>query len=230
MEVAPIDALLIRTFKLHPPTSRRRPQHRSKFFPGKSALLAMPTSLRVRKVNTNSFHHNLIIISPLSVPMEQPPPPSSTSTLFMFGLSVIDCTLGSANTQPSPPLEIPMDSIKTEYHPHSGRPHRIEKFEDYTERNTTNTPSPPTNPWRPFQSKLDFEFAEVALEACLTKKQVEKLISIIQRCQTGEDQMNIGTHKQLRETWDEASSLLTPVSNIALVLPLYTKLNLYRDL
>ena len=135
------------------------------------------------------------------------------------------------NTQSSPRLEIPIDSIKTEYHPSSGRPFHVENFEDYEERNMTNTPSPPiNNPWRPFQSKTDFEFAEVALEACLTKRQVEKLISIIQRCQTGEDHLNIGTHKQLYETWDQASSLLTPVSKIALVLPLYAKLNLYRDL
>lgn len=122
-----------------------------------------------------------------------------------------------------------MDSIKTEYHPHSRRSLRIENFEDYKERNITNTPSPSANPWRPFQSKTDFEFAEVALEACLTKRQVEKLISIVQRCQTGQDHLNIGTHKQLCEKWDQASSLLTPVSNIALVLPLYTKLNLYHD-
>jgi hypothetical protein len=123
-----------------------------------------------------------------------------------------------------------MDSIKTEYHPRSGRLNRIENFEDYKERTTTNMPSPPTNPWRPFQSKLDFKFAELALEACLTKKQVEKFISIVNRCSTGEEHLNIGSHKQLCEAWDQASSLLTPVSDIALVLPLYTKLNLYRDL
>jgi len=133
------------------------------------------------------------------------------------------------NAQPRPSPKIPIDSIKTEYHPHSAWPHRIENFEDYTERDTTNIPLPSPDPWRPFQTKLDFEFAEVVLKACISKAHAEKLISIIHRCQAGEEHLNIGSHKQLCETWDNASSLLTPVPNLALVLPLHTKLNLYCD-
>jgi hypothetical protein len=36
---------------------------------------------------------------------------------------------------------MPIDSIKTEYHLHSGRPTRIEKFEDYRERTVMDIPS-----------------------------------------------------------------------------------------
>jgi hypothetical protein len=168
-----------------------------------------------------SFHSNQSDVAQdvvcTTVPTEQLPVPSAPSS-------------PAVSARPSSNLNIPIDSIKTEYHPHSARPHRIEKFEDYKERDTTNIPLPSTDPWRPFQSKVDFEFAEIVLEACLSKNQAEKLISIVQRCQTGDEQLNIGSHKQLCETWDQASSLLTPVQNFALVLPLYTKLNLYHDL
>lgn len=93
-----------------------------------------------------------------------------------------------------------------------------------------DTTLPPANPWRPFKSKLDFEFAELALEASLSKRQVEKMISIIRQTQSGEDHFNIHSHQELHEAWNQASALLTPVSKVAIVLPVYTELNLYGHL
>jgi hypothetical protein len=147
-----------------------------------------------------------------------------------------ECLTGSQYSRDSAPTlsksgsshTTPIDAIKTEYHPHSGRPPCLENFENYRERIVlTDTTHFSADPWRPFQSKLDFEFAELALEASLSKRQVEKMISIILRTQSGEDRFNIHSHRQLSEAWDQASALLTPVSQVAIVLPVYTELNLY---
>lgn len=126
--------------------------------------------------------------------------------------------------------DLPFDSIKTEYHPSSGRATRIERFEDYREHDAAAADPPHTSePWRPFCTRTDFEFAEVALEACLNKRQVEKLIQIIYRCKSGEDEFTITNHKHLCETWTQASALLTPVSNFTFFLPVFSNLNLYPD-
>jgi hypothetical protein len=59
----------------------------------------------------------------------------------------------------------------------------VDRFEDY--KNRDNIPQPNIinpRPWWPFQSQTDFEVAELALEAALTKKQTEQLIKCLMRC------------------------------------------------
>jgi len=116
--------------------------------------------------------------------------------------------LGSSQAPGGPEI----GSIRTEYHPNSGRSTKIESLEDYFER-TSKPVSPPedSEPWRPFRSRADFEFAKLALEAALTQGQVEQLIQLFGKCIQGEDSFNLKSHQDLRETWDAASLLLTPV-------------------
>lgn len=118
--------------------------------------------------------------------------------------------LGSSQAPGSSGLEI--GSIRTEYHPNSGRSTKIESLEDYFEH-TPKPVSPPddSEPWRPFRSRADFEFAKLALEAALTQGQIEQLIQLFGKCIQGEDSFNLKSHQDLRETWDAASVLLTPV-------------------
>ena len=52
-------------------------------------------------------------------------------------------------------------------------------------------------PWEPFGSYSKFEFAEVTLNAALNKKQIEKLLKIIQRCIKEEDGFDLKSHKDL---------------------------------
>ncbi|KAF8197090.1 hypothetical protein BJ912DRAFT_1020953 [Pholiota molesta] len=109
--------------------------------------------------------------------------------------------------------DIPIDAIKTEYHDKSGRKNlvRIDKFEDYRDQDIASKLSVPiTDPWLPFQSRMDFEFAEVAFEACLNRRQIDKLIQIIHRAKSGEDKFNITTYQQLCDNWNQAASCLTP--------------------
>jgi hypothetical protein len=66
-------------------------------------------------------------------------------------------------------------------------------------------------PWKPFDSCADFEFAEIALEAALNKKQVDNLVKIIRRCVEGGDSFNLKNHKDLVSLWKDASVLVSPV-------------------
>lgn len=106
-----------------------------------------------------------------------------------------------------------IDDIRTEYHPNSGRGVKVETFENYREHTFKHNSNPEiTEPWRPFQSRTDFEFAELALDAALTKAHVDRLIQLVERCISGQDSFNLTNYQDLSKTWDAASTLLTPVS------------------
>ena len=92
----------------------------------------------------------------------------------------------------------------------------MDRFEDY--RSHDDIPEPNIinpQPWWPFVSRTDFEVAELALEAALTKKQTEWLIKCLMRCARGQDSFNITSHNDLQNTWETASQLHTPVANFA---------------
>ena len=117
-----------------------------------------------------------------------------------------------------PELSIPpLDAIKTVYHPSSGRSPRIVKFEDYREQEE-NLPdlAHNTEPWKPFQTKADFEFAELAHEAFMTENQIERLIKLIHSVANNEDKFTFKNNRDLTEAWGKASNLLTPVRLISL--------------
>ncbi|EPQ59880.1 hypothetical protein GLOTRDRAFT_103770 [Gloeophyllum trabeum ATCC 11539] len=103
-----------------------------------------------------------------------------------------------------------VDDIKIEWHPHSGRPPEIHRFADYR-REVDSTPAPPpdSEPWRPFQSRLDFEFAELALRAGLTKAETDTLFTLCHRAVAGEP-FTLRDHAELTVTWESASFKCTP--------------------
>lgn len=110
------------------------------------------------------------------------------------------------------------DDIRIEYHEKSGRAAKMSRFEDYCVREPVKVQPLPyslasdSKPWSPFKSLADFEFAEVALEAALNKTQIEKLIKITKRCINGDDVFNLVSHKEVCETWNDASAMVSPVS------------------
>lgn len=107
------------------------------------------------------------------------------------------------------------DDFRTEYHEKAGKPPKVSRFEDYHLHNIPNAPPIQTTsgdaPWKPFDSRADFEFAEIALEAALNKKQIDHLVKIIRRCVEGEDSFNLKNHKDLDSLWKDASVLVSPV-------------------
>lgn len=114
-----------------------------------------------------------------------------------------------------------LDAIKTVYHPSSGRSSCTVNFEDYREQeeNLCNSAYDITEPWQPFKTRTDFEFAELAHETFMTQNQIEKLIKLIHFVADNKGEFTIKNHKDLTETWQKASNLLTPVMLIIFQAP-----------
>ena len=101
-----------------------------------------------------------------------------------------------------------------EYHPHSERPARIltpEEFKGVSDHNPDPTAPPDDEPWRPFSTREDFDFAELAHDTKLNQKQIERLIDIFNRCQKSPGPFTIRKHSDLKYSLEEASKLLTNV-------------------
>jgi hypothetical protein len=112
-----------------------------------------------------------------------------------------------------------LHEIKISYHPASKRPEqRFGINEDLPSMSTSTTVSQPSDPaatqapWHPFHSRLDFEIAELSLNAHLNKADTENLLSIIRRCIETPEQFTLSSHKDLSEYWDLARSMTDSVS------------------
>ncbi|KAG2090296.1 hypothetical protein BD769DRAFT_1679723 [Suillus cothurnatus] len=103
-----------------------------------------------------------------------------------------------------------VDDIQIRYHPNSGRPMQVHHFEDYRCGPGAPVVSPTIDPepWCPFCTCIDFEVAELAHEAALTHKQIDRLIGLIHcsRCEL----FTLQNHKDVQNMWDAASYKLTP--------------------
>jgi hypothetical protein len=103
--------------------------------------------------------------------------------------------------------------IKIDYHPNTKRVPDIISFKTYQARKKPKKPKLNTKkPWMPFGTRSEFEFAEVALRAGLTKNQVNALIQVMQRCIEGEDSFKIRDHDHLCTIWNTGAILHTAVS------------------
>jgi len=105
--------------------------------------------------------------------------------------------------------------IKIVYHPASKHPEKhIRVDEDLPSASAVGGPGQPNakQPWLPFRSRLDFEIAELALNAHLSKADTEHLLSIIQRCIQDPEQFTLQGHKDIAEYWDLARSTADGVS------------------
>jgi hypothetical protein len=107
-----------------------------------------------------------------------------------------------------------MNNIKVEYHPHSGLPTRVEPLNKYRERER-NRPVVDREPWKPFRTRSDFEFAEIALEAALNQAQTDTLIKFVRRCISKPTSFTLNNHSELCQMWELASNKLTAVSLIS---------------
>ncbi|KAG2108167.1 uncharacterized protein F5147DRAFT_745794 [Suillus discolor] len=55
----------------------------------------------------------------------------------------------------------------------------------------------------------EFEFAELALEACLNNEQTDYLIKLCNRCTSCQEKFTFQTHKDIHDRWDTASYRIT---------------------
>ncbi|KAF7764020.1 hypothetical protein Agabi119p4_8557 [Agaricus bisporus var. burnettii] len=114
-----------------------------------------------------------------------------------------------SETPDNPPNPHPFpncDYILTDYHPHSGRNYTTHTLSDYGRQRTSKIP-PNKEPWRPFRTRLDFEICELALESYLNKKQLKKLITLINKAITagpdnGHEGFTIRSVDEVEKLWE----------------------------
>jgi hypothetical protein len=128
--------------------------------------------------------------------------------------------------------DIRFDDIRTEFHPASGKEPVVAHFEDYGHtKEFTYTDPPNLRPWAPFQSRLDFEIAELILLAALNKEQTTKLISLLKRVAEGDEEFTLESHADIKKKWEGASDICTQVSQTTKISqfnyidPMYSKVS-----
>lgn len=106
-------------------------------------------------------------------------------------------------------LDPEKDDIRTEYHPKSARPPTIDPFHLYGHAAPAQACLSDSNderkPWSPFRERLDYEIAELLLEATLNEKQIAKFLTFFHRCRAGEP-FTIMNYQDYHSTWELAST------------------------
>ena len=74
---------------------------------------------------------------------------------------------------------------------------------------------PDEEPWLPFQSREEFEFAEIVHDAAMNQGQINALIKLIHNCQAKPGSFTLGSCDELKSYWETASKLLTGVNNFS---------------
>ncbi|KAH7906115.1 hypothetical protein BJ138DRAFT_1223855 [Hygrophoropsis aurantiaca] len=80
---------------------------------------------------------------------------------------------------------------------------------DFRQHATPRPTRPNPQPWQPFQTRLDFEVAELAHEAAMSKDQTNHLINLLHRCMRGSESFTIENQEDLHNKWNSASHSLT---------------------
>ncbi|KAG1896435.1 uncharacterized protein F5891DRAFT_1193009 [Suillus fuscotomentosus] len=97
----------------------------------------------------------------------------------------------ATNVEPPPvPIEQPY-KFKTEFHPRSGRQTLYQRFEEFGITPETQVLPAEQEPWRPFQSRADFEFSEIALDAALNKNQIDWLLNLMAQISQGQAKITL---------------------------------------
>ncbi|KAG1837830.1 hypothetical protein F4604DRAFT_1601105 [Suillus subluteus] len=119
----------------------------------------------------------------------------------------------SDDAPPAPQL----DDIKVEYHPHSRIPLTVHPFSEFTRhRPTEDTVPRSASPWEPFCTRLDFEVAEIALAATMTKDQTNRLFELVRRAASAKEDFTLQSHDEVRTLWKMASERFTPFETSAI--------------
>ncbi|THU88840.1 hypothetical protein K435DRAFT_679108, partial [Dendrothele bispora CBS 962.96] len=100
-----------------------------------------------------------------------------------------------------------IDDIKTEFHPHSGKPVVVETFEAFSFNSLLDPAQVPADfePWKPFRTRFDYEVSEFALRANLNKEMTGDLIDLLHKAANHSDQFTIQSSTEMQKLWDLAS-------------------------
>ncbi|KAI0644335.1 hypothetical protein C8Q79DRAFT_913714 [Trametes meyenii] len=132
-----------------------------------------------------------------------------------FGPSITDFTPGVFDLptfrQPvlqNCPAELLADDFLTVHHPHSKQPPSIHHFEEFSRAPPKPDPSKlNSSPWEPFQSRLDFDFVDFALDAALNQGQINTLLKLIDRISESRSEFSFRSYNDVKGAWEAASHL-----------------------
>ena len=117
------------------------------------------------------------------------------------------------NNVPGPIVhDLQADDIKIVFHPNSQIPIQFFRFDDYCgvesianlddQSLSDSNGRDNSKPWRPFRTKLDFEIAEVMLDAHMNMKQTEKMLSLIHEAVDHPEEFTLANSTELSKIWD----------------------------
>lgn len=110
---------------------------------------------------------------------------------------------GAMHAADVPQLEV--DDIRVSYHPGAGRPTAVHRFQDYTvHRQEVNPDSIDSEPWRPFETRADFELAELVHETHLNQGQIDRLLQLIRSVSSGRSDLTFMNHRDVNKAWQDA--------------------------
>jgi hypothetical protein len=119
---------------------------------------------------------------------------------------------------PSVEHQLEADDIKLVFHPSAAIPEQLFHFDDYCgSESIPDLANPPhsspdiveTSPWRPFRTKLDFEVAELMLDAHMNAKQTERMLSLIHEAAQHPERFTLVNLTDLSNIWDIARETRT---------------------
>ncbi|KAG1849251.1 hypothetical protein F4604DRAFT_1593550 [Suillus subluteus] len=141
---------------------------------------------------------------------------------------IVNSRLGSVEPPPAISAQRPLE-FRTEYHPSADREPLHQAFDEFG-INAHPEEQLPINeePWRPFVSRGDFEFAEIALDAALNKSQINGLLALIGRISRGETQMTLKNDADLCKAWEHATEQVTPFTKHTITVPYKREERMYE--
>ncbi|KAF8812136.1 hypothetical protein BYT27DRAFT_7221243 [Phlegmacium glaucopus] len=110
---------------------------------------------------------------------------------------------------PPPPIPVQynIDDIKIVYHPNCRKPDKVFHLEDYNSSLPPPTDIPTEeNPWRPFQTRTDFDIAELILDTHMNKDQTTDFLKILHKIAGDPTCFTIANRKELNKMWEGARS------------------------
>ncbi|KAI6099065.1 hypothetical protein F5141DRAFT_1190670 [Pisolithus sp. B1] len=106
-----------------------------------------------------------------------------------------------------------IDNILVKHHPSTTRPSEKVPFVEFAQGHQPRAykPDVSTDPWYLFRSHLDFKFAELALEATLSKEQINHFLKLIKSACCRCDSFTPNEYTDLHSMWCAASHCMTAV-------------------
>lgn len=146
-------------------------------------------------------------------PVSNSPPPPSPSPSPPPSPPPSSLPPSSApETVPQASTQLNLDDIKLEYHPASGRETVIYPFEQFCEvRPQSNFAATAEEPWLPYETRGDFEFAELVHEARMSHELTDRLLKLIRNVRAGESELTFNSYSDMRRAWDHASQFYPTV-------------------